>query len=405
MRTRPRSLPTLVIAASLLVAALAIVSIATTGKSRTSPAVTVEQAARAPRAVRSVRATQPSARRSAPAAEPQARRLAEQGASLAKMVGQQTMVRMDGTTADPALLARIRGGEVGGVILYSDNVASPAQTSALVAQLQSAAKAGGNPPLLISTDQEGGQVKRLPWAPPAVAPPNMGTDGAAVSESQGRQTGAALSAVGINVDLAPVVDVAHSSASFIWQQDRSFGMNATTVIESAIPFAHGMELAGVAPTAKHFPGLGGATTDTDYALQSIVSQPEDVVPYRSLIAQNVPLIMVSTGVYPNLDPSGPAAMSRAIITGLLRGTLGYRGVVMTDDLERPTGYTTADAVVRADGAGADIVLVSTTEGAGATEYQSLLAAASSGAISTAHVRDAYGRILALKQRYAASASN
>jgi beta-N-acetylhexosaminidase len=394
---RSRVLRGFLIAATLVVAALAILSI--TGTGRRPARSTVIDAVGA-----NVRPGGGSISRprgvGAPAATA-AHHASTAGVSLAKMVGQQVMVRMVGTTPDNGLLVRIRNGQVGGVILYGDNIVSPGQTRSLVARLQHAARSGGNPPLLISTDQEGGGVKRLPWAPPDISPPAMGAAGSAVSRTQGRRTGAALRAAGINVDLAPVVDVPHSASVFIWQQNRAFGMSAAAVINSAVPFADGMRAAGVAPTAKHFPGLGGARTDTDYSLQSITSERKDLAPYRPLIADQVPLIMASVGIYPNLDPSGPAAMSRVIITGLLRHTLGYKGVVITDDLEAPTGSTTARAVVRADAAGDDIILVSTTEAAGATAYRSMLSAARSGTIPRAVISSAYQRILALKHRYAA----
>ena len=322
-------------------------------------------------------------------------------ASLAKMVGQQMMVRMNGTSADSALLARIRAGQVGGVILYAENITSPGQTRALVHQLQAAARAGHNPPLLISTDQEGGQVKRLPWAAPAVSPPAMGAAGSNVSRRQGTQTGRDLRAVGINVDLAPVVDVAHSANAFIWRQGRSFGMSSQRVIGSAVPFALGMLHARVAPTAKHFPGVGGATIDTDFAKQTISVGRRDLAPYRVLIPDHVPLIMVSTGIYPALDRSRkPAALSRPIVTGLLRKKLGFTGVTISDDLERPTGYSTQDAVVRAAAAGIDEILVSSTEGAGPVAYHSVLGAARAGEVPRSTIAAAYARILALKKAYA-----
>jgi len=337
---------------------------------------------------------------SAPPASVTTRSAAPPRASLARMVGQQIMCRMTGTSADPGLLARIRAGEIGGVILYADNIVSPGQTRALVHQLQSAASAGHNPPLLISTDQEGGQVKRLPWAPPTIPPPAMGADGSAVSQRQGVRTGHALRGVGINVDLAPVVDVAHSSQVFIWQQGRSFGMSASRVIRSAVPFALGMLKANVIPTAKHFPGVGGALVDTDYSQETISVGRRDLAPYRVLIKDKIPLIMVSTGVYPSLDPSrSPAALSRPIVTGLLRKKLGYQGTVISDDLERPTGTSTAQAVVRAASAGVDIILVSTSEDAGSVAYHAILGAARRGRISPTTIETAYAQVIALKARY------
>lgn len=345
--------------------------------------------------------TTPPTSTSSAAPPPQRKPAGPPPPSLAKMIGQQMMVMMDGTVPDERLLGRIRDGQVGGVILYAENITSPDQTKALVAQLQAAAKAGGNPPLLISTDQEGGEVKRLPWAAPTLSAAEMGAQGGAVAAAQGEQTGQALRAVGINVDLAPVVDVAHSSEEFIWKQDRSFGMTSDAVINAAIPFAAGLERAGVAPTAKHFPGLGGVANDTDYSLESVMSEPEDLSPYKPLIARHIPLIMVGVAAYPNLDPSGtPAALSHTIITGLLRRRLGYDGVVITDDLESPTGTTTAKAAVGADVAGADIILISSTEAGGITAYDALLGAAHDGELPRATIRAAYRRILQLKQKYA-----
>ncbi len=318
------------------------------------------------------------------------------------MVGQQVMAAMQGTSADPGLLAEIRAGHIGGVILYGYNIVSASQTRALVNQLQAAARAGHNPPLLISTDQEGGQVKRLPWAPPNVDPPQMGADGAKVSRDQGVLTGRALRKVGINVDLAPVVDVAHSSASFIWQQGRSFGMTPRRVIGSAVPFALGMVSARVAPTAKHFPGVGGATVDTDTAKTVIPEGRRDLAPYRVLISERVPMIMVSTGVYPNLDPSGKvAALSHPIVTGLLRRKLGYQGVTISDSLESPTGYSVGDACVLADAAGIDVILV-TSESDGGVAYRATLHAARNGKVPRATIAAAYARILALKAHYGGS---
>lgn len=321
-------------------------------------------------------------------------------APLPRMIGQMVMARMTGTTADPSLLARIRDGEVGNVILFGENITSQAQVTQLDAQLQAAAKQGGNPPLLISTDQEGGLVKRLPWAAPSIAPPVMGQDGPGVAQSQGQGTGIALRDAGVNVDLAPVADVAHSAASFIWIQHRSFGMTPGTVAAGAGAFAAGLQAENVAATAKHFPGAGAFPVDTDNALQHADLQGIDTVPYQTLIAQHIPIIMVSTGVYPNEDPANPAALSHHIISDLLRGQLGFQGVVMTDDLQRPTGHSTGDSAVLAATAGADIILACSDDNGGPLAYSALLAAAQSGRIPRATITAAYDQIQKLKNQYA-----
>lgn len=321
---------------------------------------------------------------------------------LDRMIGQLVMVRMAGLTADSGLLARLRDGQVGGVILYGANVSSRAQVHALVSDLQGAARAGGNPPLLISTDQEGGQIARLPWAGPAMTPEQMGSAGNTPAHQEGLRTGAALRASGVNVNLAPVVDVGHSPQAFIWKQGRSFGLSARSVTNSAVPFGVGLQDARVAATAKHFPGVGGASIDTDFAFQSLNDEPRDIQPYQVAIPDGISVIMVSTAAYPNLDLSGTAAaLSQPIVTGLLRDRLHFAGVIMSDDLERPTGYSTAGAVVRAAAAGINILLVSSTEEAGPVAYSALLAAARAGRLPAATITDSYRRVIDLKRRYAA----
>jgi beta-N-acetylhexosaminidase len=321
---------------------------------------------------------------------------------LQRMVGQMVMGRMDGTSPDQALLDRIRNGEIGSIILFGDNILSQSQLAQLIQELQAAAKAGSNPPLLIATDQEGPPlVKRLPWAAPTISPPTMGQDGPGVAQSQGQATGIALRDSGINVDLAPVSDVAHSAASFIWKQQRSFGMNPATVTAGASGFAAGLQAEGVAPTAKHFPGAGMFPTDTDNALQHANLTPSvDLVPYHQLIAQRLPIIMVSTGFYDNLDPSNPAALSHHIITDVLRGQLGFQGAVMTDDLQRPTGHSTSESAVLAALAGADIVLACSDTAGGELAYSGLLQAAQSNQIPRATIEAADTQVRALKHQYA-----
>lgn len=128
--------------------------------------------------------------------------------TLEQLVGQKLVVRMDGVTPSASLLGRIRRGEVGGIILLGFNITTPSALIALTGQLRAAAAAGGQPPLLIAVDQEGGPIKRIPWAPPTLSPPAMGALGSAsVARAQGQETGAALKALGIDIDLAPVADV------------------------------------------------------------------------------------------------------------------------------------------------------------------------------------------------------
>ena len=209
--------------------------------------------------------------------------------SASKLLGQRIMVGLTGTSASGALLGSVRRGEVGAVILFGSNIASRQQTLALTNSLQRAAHAGGNPGLLIATDQEGGEVKRLPSGPPGLSPPQMVATGhVATAASEGRATGRYLRGWGIDMDLAPVADVPTFHGAFIFQQGRAFSFNAGTVADYATAFAVGLQAGRVAATAKHFPGLGSAAVSTDLKREELrptaAQRQAALVPYAKLIA-------------------------------------------------------------------------------------------------------------------------
>ena len=184
--------------------------------------------------------------------------------SLGALVGQKLMVAMSGTMPDAGLLGRVERGEVGGVILFGSNIVSAAQVRALTTALRHAAATGGQPPPLIATDQEGGSVRRVPWAPPTLSPPQLGARGSAsTARQQGAATGVALACAGIDTDLAPVADVPASSSSFLERQGRTWSSSASVTATLADAFTSGLEDGHVDPAMKHFPGLGFATRNTD----------------------------------------------------------------------------------------------------------------------------------------------
>jgi beta-N-acetylhexosaminidase len=320
--------------------------------------------------------------------------------SVVRMAGQLMLVRMPGHTPSAEFLARIRRGEIGGVVLYGDNYGPDGPTS-LVNRLQKAAAAGRQPRLLIAIDQEGGSVERLP-GPPTVAPPDMTT--VAIATAQGRQTARNLRGYGIDADLAPVLDVGHGG--FI--ANRTFGNLPGNVAARAVAFARGLALGGVVATGKHFPGLGYARTNTDTARTVIRASARklnaDLFPYRRAIAAGLPMVMVSTALYPALGIDVPAACSEAAVTGLLREKLGFRGVVVSDSLDTPAVNAygpAAEAAVQAIGAGVDIVLPGgssrTADRTSEAAYRAIVAAAASGALPRATLSAAYARVLALKR--------
>lgn len=308
------------------------------------------------------------------------------------------MVGFSGTSPSGALLRNVRRGDVGSVILFASNIVTRRQTLALTGALQRAARAGGNPKLLIAVDQEGGEVKRLPNGPPNLAPPQIHST--AVAAREGRETGSYLRRWGINMDLAPVSDVPTFAGAFIWQQGRAFSFNANTVANYATAFALGLQSRHVAATAKHFPGLGSAAVDTDYERQELdptaAQRAAALKPYEAMIPRGLDAVMLTVAGFPAYDPSGAsAALSRPIIAGLLRGKLGFGGVTITDSLGAPTGHSEKTAGVLAAAAGADILLF--TDSAPG-ELGALRGALRSGQISEADAAASYRRILALKHK-------
>ncbi len=323
--------------------------------------------------------------------------------SDAKLLGQRIMVGMQGKTPGRGLLRSVRDGDVGAVILFGANIASRRQLLALTGALQRAARQGGNPPLLIATDQEGGEVKRLPSGPPGLSPPQIAATGStAVASREGRATGVYLKGLGINIDLAPVADVPTFPGAFIWQQGRAFSFSAGVVARYATAFAVGLQSARIAATAKHFPGLGSAAVSTDNNREELrpskAQLGQALTPYRSLIARGVDAIMLSVAGFPGYDRTGaPAALSRPIVQGLLRGALGYGGVAITDALGSTTGHDEVTAGTLAARGGADVLLY--TDSARG-ELPALRAALRRGQITRAEADASYARIVALKRRVA-----
>jgi beta-N-acetylhexosaminidase len=312
---------------------------------------------------------------------------------------------MQGSTPSQSFLRRIRAGQIGGVVLFQNN-AAVAQVPGLVAKLQAAARTGGQLPLVIAVDQEGGVVKRLP-GPPTLAPSAMRT--AVVARAQGIATGRYLRGLEINIDLAPVLDVPTSSADFI--SSRAFATSPAAVAARGVPFAKGLVAGGVAAAVKHFPGLGRLTQSTDYAPETVhaskTALANDVIPFKRAIAAGVPAVMVGTAVYPSYGDDLPAACSPAIVTRLLRGSLHFKGVVLSDDLDTAgvsARIPPTQAAVQAVKVGVDMVYIAGVNGSGGDAigeqaYAALLRAATNGTLTHATLLASYNRIAAFKSRY------
>ena len=281
-----------------------------------------------------------------------------------QLAGQRIVCGFDGRRAPASLLRVIAAGELAGVILFEDNIGSKRAVRRMTAAIQATDRPLGlRQPVIVSIDQEGGQVKRIP-GPPSMSAAEMGARGAVLARGQGAATGSSLRSHGINVDLAPVLDVARAGG-FIADQQRAFGSKAGRVGTMGSAFAEGLESEGVAATAKHFPGLGSTSANTDLRPATIrlsagTLRRVDIAPYEGFIAAGGDLVMVGSARYPALGTGRrPASQSKSVMNRELRGSLGFTGVTITDSLETPSigrSGSAAQVAVRTAGAGADLLL-------------------------------------------------
>ena len=294
-----------------------------------------------------------------------------------------------------SLLARVAAGQVGGVILLGNGWTTEQATRTAIDRLQAVACRRGSP-LLVAVDQEGGTVRRFPWAAPTESAAAMRT----VAEARAQASAAAptLRGAGVSVDLAPVADTISTPRSFLGT--RSFGSNPSAVATLVGAFVAGFQQGGVAATAKHFPGLGSAVTSTDDHPVTIARGKAfltaRLAPFRAAIAAGTKLVMVSNASYPALDPSGvPAVFSHAIVTDLLRDQLGFGGVVVTDALDAGAVAHESHAQSRALAAGVDLLLYSRTAPS-VTGYATLVHDAAASLTVRANLSQAVRRVEALK---------
>ncbi|HUA03745.1 MAG TPA: glycoside hydrolase family 3 N-terminal domain-containing protein [Solirubrobacteraceae bacterium] len=333
---------------------------------------------------------------------------------LQQLAGQRIVYSYAGLRPPQSLLAAIRAGEAGGVILFGPNVSSAAQLRSVIDELQAASRASPtHTPLLMLTDQEGGEVRRLP-GPPVPSEKQIGESTSAVSGASAAGAGAArtLGSAGINVNLAPVLDVYRRRGDFIDEFQRSYSSNPTTVAQLGAAFISAQQRAGVAATAKHFPGLGAAARSQNTDLMPVTLRTPlgtlravDEAPYVSAIAAGVKLVMTSWATYPALDAHMPAGLSAAVIQRELRGRLHFNGVTITDGIGAGALARFGDVgnrAVLAASAGADLVLCATTNPAdntpaiGVAARNAIASALARHRLSAGGAERAAARILALR---------
>lgn len=330
------------------------------------------------------------------------------GLSPQQRAGQCVIHSYPGLTPPASLMNAIREGRTAGVIFFGENIQNLSQVESVIQSMNAAhASSPVQAPLLLMTDQEGGLIRRLPGEPVMSAK----DVGASADPHQwagftGSGAGMNLAGIGMNVNLAPVLDVYRRNGDFTDQYERSYSKSAAAVASCGSTFITAQQNTGVAATAKHFPGLGpaSASQNTDLRPVTITTSAStlrgvDEAPYRDAIAAGTKLVMLSWAIYTALDSTRPAGLSPAVV-GELRNRLGYTGVTITDALEagalQPFGSTSQRAVTAAS-AGMDLLLCSSRDVSQGDEAVSALSdALTSGGLDGTAFDAAAARVGALR---------
>jgi beta-N-acetylhexosaminidase len=323
--------------------------------------------------------------------------------TLDEELGQMLMVQFDGPDYSPELARMIEQQHVGAVILYQQNIVTPDQVRSLINTIQAHAAI----PLLVAIDQEGGTVNRLqPFIGPQPSAAAIGATGdPTVAAATATLAAQEMRALGINTDLAPVVDV--QAAPNTGLPTRMFGSTPAVVTKMAGAFLQALQANGIIGCLKHFPGLGSITVDPEKTLPIVTRslgqlEAVDLAPYYQLIPHNPGLVMPTGVLVPALDPHLPASLSPAIVTGLLRQEIGYQGVIITDSLTMGSiaqSYSLPQAAVLAVAAGDDILESIPSSADVAAILSALKAAIARGTITKPRIDQSVRRILLLKMRF------
>jgi len=325
-----------------------------------------------------------------------------------EMVGQLFILGFDGTEPSEELQDFIRRLRPGGVVLLKRNIRNPLQLSSLIAALQAASP---SLPLFIAVDQEGGRVSRLD--PPFTrfpSPSRLGETGSAeLAYRMGAAIGRELRAVGIHMNFAPVLDV-NTNPSNPVIGDRAFGVDPDLVARLGVSFFRGLNEQGVISVGKHFPGHGDTSQDSHEVLPTVSRQKErleavELHPFAEAIEAGIPALMTAHVLYPALDPKDPATLSKVVLTDLLRGELGFQGLIISDDLEMRAisdRHGSGEAALRFLQAGGDLVLICHTLERQIEALEAVKRAVEQGRIEEERIEESFRRIKAVKERYLAA---
>ncbi len=345
-----------------------------------------------------------SSRSQTPTATPCSNQLVLSKWTIDRLAAQAVAVPVEETDVG-SVAAEVSQG-VGGVLLFG--ATAPADLGSELTALESTAPDGIRP--FVMTDEEGGGVQRManlvgsiPWAR------QMGsTMTPAQIQSLAESVGKSMLEAGVTMDLAPVLDVDGGDGPNATDPDgwRSFSDNATVAASDGLAFAAGLQAAGVIPVVKHFPGLGGASGNTDDGPASTLPYStlvgSGLVPFEAAVSAKLPAVMVSNATVPGLS-TVPASLSASVIQGLLVGQLHYQGLILTDSLDAAAisdlGLSVAQASVESIAAGADMILFSSGDQAQVlgSIQAAMVAAVGDGQLSEARLIDAAGKVLSAKE--------
>ncbi|MGD6776839.1 glycoside hydrolase family 3 protein [Sutcliffiella horikoshii] len=327
--------------------------------------------------------------------------------TLREKVGQLFVAGFHGTAPSEEIVKLIKDYQISGVIYFARNVEDPKQVHALSKELQKAAKDAGAAPLFISIDQEGGMVARITDGV-TLSPGNMAL-GAGRSEELvyelGEVVGKELRLLGINMNYAPCIDVNNNPLNPVIGV-RSYGESEEFVAKMGVQAVKGLQDANVSAVVKHFPGHGDTSVDSHLDLPVV---PHDIkrlkelelVPFYEAFKHGVDAVMVAHVAFPSIDPEKvPSTLSRKVVTELLRGEMGYEGVVVTDCMEMNAiidYFGIEEAAILAIEAGIDQVLISHTFERQTRAIEAVIKAVELGRISLEHIDAAVERVLTLKE--------
>ncbi len=325
-----------------------------------------------------------------------------------RQAGQLAIAGFAGRSIPQDLRLLAREFDLGGIVLFARNVEAPEQVSEVSRDAQSLA---AELPLWVSTDQEGGRVARLK-GPFTVWPPmaTLGRSGdERLAERFARAMAAELRAVGISLDFTPVLDI-HSNRANPVIGDRALSERADDVARLGTAIIRTLQAEGIAACGKHFPGHGDTSTDSHHELPVVDHPPDriervELVPFKAAIEADVAAIMTAHILIPSIDDQRPATLSPRIIDGMLKRTLGFGGLVITDDLEMKAisaTYGTAEATVAAIAAGCDAVLLcGSDQGVQFAAIEAVIHAVEDGTLPLKRVEDALLRHRHVKERFLA----